>query len=122
MRSFYLSLALLAALGVAALTPGEASAFGWRNRAYVDGYYSGYYYSPNYTYYGAYPYYTMSSYGGYGYTTPYVSSYYSSYYAPTYSTYPATSYYYSPGTSYYYSPGYDRSFSRWAPYGYRVYP
>ena len=54
----------------------------------------------------------MSSYGGYGYTTPYVSSYYSSYYAPTYSTYPATSYYYSPGTSYYYSPGYDRSFSR----------
>ena len=49
MRSLFLSAALLAALGFAALTPGEASAFG---RAYYYGsgyypayssYYSGYY-------------------------------------------------------------------------------
>ena len=73
MRSLFLSLALLAAAGLAALTPGEASAFG-RRWAYYDGYYGGYY-APTYSYYGADRYYTTSSYGGYT-ATPYVSSYY----------------------------------------------
>ena len=98
MRSLLLSLTFLVAAGLAALTPGDASAFGWR-QAYYNGYYSGYY-APSYSYYGAYPYYTTSSYGGYtyspyaaAYTTPYVSSYYT----PTYGTYYSN--YYSPSYS-----------------------
>ena len=123
MRKAFLSLAFLAAAGLAALTPGEASAWG-RWTYYTPSYYGGYYSAP--TYYTPAPYYTTSPYGGYtyapAYSAPVVSSYYApTYGAPVYSAPVAPAYYYSPGYSYYYGPRYDRSFAAWAPYGY-VYP
>jgi hypothetical protein len=108
-RSFFLSLTVLAALGLAALTPSEASAFRWRRSLYDGGYYSGYY-APTYSYYN-YPYY--SNYYSY-------SPSYSSYYAPTYS-YPTTSYYYNPGASYYYNPGASYYYPSWVNNRY-IYP
>ena len=114
MRSLFLSLAFLAAVGLAALTPGEASAFG-RPWVYYNGYSSGYY-APTYSYYGAYPYYTTSSYGGY---TPHVSSYY----APSYSAYPAGTSYYEPSLNDY-TPIYSgpRYFQGYAPNRLWIYP
>jgi hypothetical protein len=116
-RKFIVATAFLAALGLAALTPREAPAFGWRT-AYYSGYYTPtYYYTPSYYSYSTpmysgvtSSYYTPSYFGGYS-AAP-AASYY---YTPTYS-YPAAATYYSPGV-FYYGPRYDRSFAVWAPYG-----
>jgi hypothetical protein len=111
MRKMLLTLAFLAAVGLAAVTPHQASArfFGGY---YNAGYYSPSYYAPNYY---APAYYTPSYYTPSYYAPPVVSNYY----APAYGVYPAaTSYYENYSYSPYYGPRYDRSFAVYAPGGY----
>ena len=129
MRKLLITSAFLAVLGLAALTPHEASAFGWRS-AYYSGYAPSYYYTPSY--YGSYSYYapvyssaasyyyTPSYYGGYGYS---VAPAVSSYYAPSYGVYPAGTSYYSPSV-YDYAPIYSgpRYFQGYAPNRLWIYP
>jgi hypothetical protein len=111
MRKLLLALAFLAVVGLAALTPRQASAFGYR------GYYNSGYYYPSYyvpSYYGP-AYYAPGYYAPNYYVAPVVSNYY----APAYGVVPAaTTYYENYSYSPYYGPRYDRSFAFYAPGGY----
>jgi hypothetical protein len=107
MRKFLLAFAFLAAVGLAVVTPRQASAGFFRGGYYTPSYYGAGYYVPSYTYQPNY-------YGGYYpnyYGTPYVGSYYTPYYG-------ASSYYENYSYSPYYGPRYDRSFAVYAPGGY----
>ncbi len=112
MRKMLLTLVFLAAVGLAVLTPRQASAFG------VHVYYGPSYYSPNYYVPGYYApaYYGPTAYAPNYYVAPAVANYYT----PTYGVVPAAAVYYG-GYSYspyYYGPRYDRSFAVYAPGGY----
>ena len=83
MRSLLASLLLVAVvLGIVAFSPAQADAAWWRNRAYYGSYYP-------------------------GYSTPYVSSYYTPSYSSYYYTPSYSSYYYTPSYSSYSAPLYD---------------
>lgn len=98
MRSLVLALVLGGvALGLVALTPAEAQAWGWRQGYVTSGYYGPAYsyYTPGYSYYA--PGYRSYSYYYPGYTT-YSWPGYRYYAGPTYYTPSYSSFYYYPGT------------------------
>jgi hypothetical protein len=92
MRSFMLSIAFVAAVGLTALAPQSASAQWRRGGYYYPTYYGGYYNTAP-VYYGS-PYYSSPVVTSSYYTAPVVTSYYASpsyvttasYYQPTYAT------------------------------------
>jgi hypothetical protein len=118
MRSQLVSLACLAAMGLAALAPRQASAFVTRGYYYPPAYYGGYY-MPNYYAPGPY-YYSTGTFGGYQTVAPVASPYY----APAYSAPIAPVYNYTPNAAYYFAPVYSgpRYFQGYAPPRLIVYP